>query len=543
MPAFPVYRRQILTIFHSHNLSYTFANGDNLFKNLSCTMDKQRVGLVGRNGIGKSILASIISGGVAPSSGDLVAPSNTAIFHQQSSVLPEEDVSIAEYLNMHHILEALDHIRMGSCSQKWFDLIGQDWDVESRLEKELINLRIPHDLLFPCRQLSGGQFARLALWKLFKQQSDLLILDEPSNHMDSLSKQWLINTMETFSGAILLISHDRKLLNTVDEIWELSSTGLEIYGGNYQFYTAKKQSEQLAIERQLVNIKKEKKHLDIQTQRNLEKAQQRATKGNKLRKSGSQAKMLLNGMKESAENSASNRSKLAHARSARLCQQEMLLTAKQDKWKSQRFNIQDNSYTTTARHSYLNGQLKFGNNIRLNLQLFYGEKVHIQGPNGCGKSTLLKTLLGKLPLREGDINTKGHFCYLDQNLTIIDPTLSALDNFCSHAQNVPTSEVRTLLAGIGFRGDNVFKPSSLLSGGETIKLAMLIVSHQTNHPVLLLDEPDNHLDLDSKTELARALRRYKTGFVLVTHDDSFAHDCGITRSYVMTDRGLGQERY
>ena len=131
---------------------------------------------------------------------------------------------------------------------------------------------------------------------------------------------------------------------------------------------------------------------------------------------------------------------------------------------------------------------------------------------------------------------------MDQNLTIIDPTLSALDNFCSHVQNFPISEVRTLLAGIGFRGDNVFKPSSVLSGGETIKLAMLIVSHQTNHPVLLLDEPDNHLDLDSKTELARALRRYKTGFVLVTHDDSFAHaDCGITRSYVMTDSGLGLE--
>ncbi|MYM59997.1 ATP-binding cassette domain-containing protein [Vibrio sp. OCN044] len=506
-------------------------------------MDKQRVGLVGRNGIGKSILASIISGGVAPSSGDLVAPSSTAIFHQQSSVLPEDDISIAEYLNMHHVLEALDHIRMGNCSQEWFDLIGQDWDVESRLERELINLRIPDDLLFPCRQLSGGQFARLALWKLFKQQSDLLILDEPSNHMDSSSKQWLINTMETFSGAILLISHDRKLLNTVDEIWELSSTGLEIYGGNYQFYTAKKQSEQLAIERQLVTIKKEKKHLDIQTQRNLEKAQQRATKGKKLRRSGSQAKVLLNGMKESAENSASNRSKLAHTRKTRLYQQELLLTERQDKWKTQKFNIQESSDTTTARHSYLNGKLKFGNNIRLNLQLFYGEKVHIQGPNGCGKSTLLKTLLGKLPLREGDINTKGHFCYLDQNLTIINPNLSVLDNFFSHVASIPHSDVRTLLAGIGFRGDNVFKPASVLSGGETIKLAMLIIGHQINQPVLLLDEPDNHLDLDSKTELASALRRYKTGYVLVTHDDNFAYDCGITRSYLMTDSGLDLEEH
>ncbi|RSD30115.1 ATP-binding cassette domain-containing protein [Vibrio pectenicida] len=527
-----------MAIFHAHNISYTFANGDNLFKNISCTMDKLRVGLVGRNGIGKSILASILSETVAPSSGTLIAPSSCSMYHQQPSIKPNDGMSIAQYLDKQHVLEALKHVEMGSCLQKWFDLIGPNWELELQLNQQLIDLGLPPDPNLLCSELSGGQLNRLILWKLFEQNNAFLILDEPSNHLDKPSKQWLIDCMQRFPGAILLISHDKELLSEVDEIWELSNTGLQVFGGNYHFFEEKKQSEQQAIERQLANIGRQKKHFTTQAQRNFEKAQQRASKSNKLRKSGSQAKILLNGMKENAENSASNRSKLTQLRKAQLQSQELQISTKQDKWKNQRFNVIKYSETLRTRISFLDGKLAFGSTAKLTLQLFHGEKIHLQGYNGCGKSTLLKTLLGELPLSEGHINTNGTFYYLDQHLTNINQTLSVLDNLCSQVKGINQCEARTLLAGIGFRGDSVFKSSKVLSGGEKMKLSMLIVSHQTNHPFLLLDEPDNHLDIDSKAMLADALRHYQGGFLLVSHDNDFAYDCSITRCYHMKDGGL-----
>ncbi|MBU2897752.1 ABC-F family ATP-binding cassette domain-containing protein [Vibrio hepatarius] len=527
-----------MAIFHAHNISYTFANGDNLFKNISCTMDKHRVGLVGRNGIGKSILASILSKKMAPSSGTLIAPSNCSMYHQQPSIKSNGGISIAQYLDKQHVLEALKHVEMGSCLQKWFDLIGPNWELELQLNQQLIELGLPPDPNFLCSELSGGQLNRLMLWKLFEQNNAFLILDEPSNHLDKQSKQWLIDSMQRFPGAILLISHDKKLLSEVDEIWELSNTGLQVFGGNYHFFEEKKQCEQKAIERQLTNIDRQKKHLTAQAQRNVEKAQQRASKSNKLRKSGSQAKMLLNGMKEKAENSASNRSKLTQLRKEQFRSQELQISAKQDKWKNQRFNVIKYSETLKTRILFLDGKLAFGNTAKLTLQLFHGDKVYLQGCNGCGKSTLLKTLLGEVPLSEGEINTSGGFYYLDQHLNNINQTLSVLDNLCSQVEGINQCEARTLLAGIGFRGDNVFKSSKVLSGGEKMKLSMLIVSHQTNHPFLLLDEPDNHLDVDSKTMLADALRHYQGGFLLVSHDNDFVYDSGIKQRYRMGHCGL-----
>lgn len=527
-----------MAIFDAHNIGYTFANGDTLFSNISCTMDKHRIGLIGRNGIGKSILSAILSGDISPSSGKVSAPSNFSIFTQERLTELEHGLTIAEYLEKHHILNALKHVQMGSCLEKWFEIIDQDWELESQLKQDLANLGLPPEPSFLCNELSGGQFTRLALWKRFRQSAELLILDEPSNHLDNTAKQWLIESMNVFSGAILLISHDRELLNQVEEIWQLSTTGLQVFGGNYDFYESQKYIEQQSIDKQLVNINRQKKQLDAQTQRNIEKAQQRAAKSNKLRRRGSQGKMLLNKMKESAENSLSNRSKLSQIKKTQLQCRERQLTTQQDRWKSQTFNVSSCQQTSNTRVLYLDGQLAFGTKAQLNLQLFSKDKIHLQGPNGCGKSTLLQTLSGKLSLSQGDVSTTSRFCYLDQHLTIIDQTRSVLDNFCLHVNGNSECSARTVLAGMGFRGDDVFKYAESLSGGEKIKLAMLIVSHHPKQPFLLLDEPDNHLDIDSKAILANALNDYQGGFLLVTHDCAFAHHSGVQQSYCMDHQGF-----
>lgn len=289
-----------MPVLQAFNVSHQFDNGDTLFQSISCSMTKRRVGLVGRNGIGKSLLASILAGETQPASGVVTAPSSFMMYRQQPSDLLSGQQSIAQFLGKDAVLHALKQIEQGDVSEHWFELVGEQWDIELKLKQQLAAMGLPQDPDFSCARLSGGQLARLQLWQLFENETELLILDEPSNHLDTQAKQWLIESMTHFSGAILLISHDRELLREMEEIWELSGLGLQVFGGNYDVYAEKKRTELQAIERQLAQVDKQKKRLAEQAQKNREKADQRAAQGNKLRKEGSQPKILLDGKKDSA---------------------------------------------------------------------------------------------------------------------------------------------------------------------------------------------------------------------------------------------------
>jgi ATPase subunit of ABC transporter with duplicated ATPase domains len=164
-------------------------------------------------------------------------------------------------------------------------------------------------------------------------------------------------------------------------------------------------------------------------------------------------------------------------------------------------------------------------------------KLHLQGGNGSGKSTLLKVLLGNTKPSGGDWHMNTATYYLDQHFGLVDESLSVLDNIGLLCPGVQQSNARTLLAGIGFRRDDVHRLASYLSGGEKMKLSMLMVSHQSEQPLLLLDEPDNHLDLDSKRVLASALNHYQGAFVIVSHDREFVQECGGNQTAMLTTNG------
>lgn len=518
-----------MPVLNAYNISHHFDNGELLFEHLSLSMNQHRVGLVGKNGVGKTILASILLGVIKPTSGVVSQPTSFAAYHQHASNLLTEECTIAQFLGKENILEALKHIEAGDCSPKWFDLVGDDWNLKVRLNQQLASMGLPQDPNFACARLSGGQLARLQLWQLFEQRVELLVLDEPSNHLDAQAKQWLIESMRLFEGAILLISHDRELLREVGEIWELSSLGLQVFGGNYDFYVAQKHTEIHALERQIASVDKQKRQLEQQAQRNREKAQQRAAQTNKLRKDSSQPKILLDAKKESAESSASNRKKSIQLRQVHLQQKEQALKSKQEHLKSQKLYLADGQSRSRKVVSIYEGVLLYGSALPISLQIFADDKVHLTGKNGCGKSTLLKTLLGYLPLFSGNLQVNTPFYYLDQDFGVVSDDVSLLNNLMLSCEGLQESDARTLLAGIGFRRDSVFRLGGVLSGGEKMKLAMLIVSHQATQPFLLLDEPDNHLDIDSKIMLAKALNHYRGGFILISHVQDFAVESGLNR--------------
>lgn len=516
-----------MPVLKAYNISHQFDNGETLFQQLSCSMTNNRVGLVGRNGVGKSILASILSGEQQPSNGTVTLPKSLAVYRQQPSQLLSGELSIAQFLGKDDVLNAIKRVESGDFSQHWFDVIMERWELPLQLSQQLKELGLPQDTGLPCAQLSGGQLTRLQLWQLFESEVELLILDEPSNHLDAHAKQWLMESMRAFKGAILLISHDRMLLREMDEIWKLSGLGLQVFGGNYNVYSKKKSAEKKAVERKLASVDKQRKKLEIQAQKNREKADQRAAQGIKLRKDGSQPKVLLDAKKDKATARSSNRSKNEQLRKAYLQDKDQSLKARKEQLKGQKFYLEGRPNHSRKVVSMLQGVLPFGSTKSISLQVYANDKIHLTGKNGSGKSTLLKTLLGEISLHQGELQLNTPLYYLDQHFGVIRAELSILDNLTQQCCGIRESDARTLLAGIGFRRDGVFRFGHMLSGGEKMKLAMLIVSHQPEQPLLLLDEPDNHLDLDSKVMLSQALCNYRGGFILVSHDHDFARESGV----------------
>ncbi|MGC9492473.1 ATP-binding cassette domain-containing protein [Vibrio genomosp. F10] len=524
-------------LFQANKLSYRFDNGEILFDNISCTFTHHRVGLVGRNGVGKSILAALLVKDRAPSSGHVALHTTVASYSQLPSTLLQSDTTIAQYLKLDEIILALESIELGECGSDLFALVEGRWTAKLDLEQQLTTLGLPKDVHFPCHLLSGGQLARLRLWQLFNEHVGLLVLDEPSNHLDREGRQWLVEQISLYPGGILLISHDRQLLRHMDRIWELSTLGLTQYGGNFDFYVEQKHQESSAIDRQLTSVTKQQKHLEVQAQKNKEKSDQRAAKGNKTRMKGGMPKIVLNQLRSRATANVSNRMKNEGGRRELLQEKASLLQARQEQLKEQKVYLSDGVKRSKSLVSIVNGLLPFGFCEPIDLQISHGVKLHLQGGNGSGKSTLLKVLLGHAKYADGTWSINTPMMYLDQHFGLLNERLSLLDNVCLLCDGVQHSEARTLLAGIGFRRDDVHRLANKLSGGEKMKLSMLVVSHQTEHPLLLLDEPDNHLDLDSKILLSRALNRYQGAFVIVSHDEEFVQECGVNSTFVLSMLG------
>ncbi|MDK9736827.1 ATP-binding cassette domain-containing protein [Vibrio sp. D404a] len=519
-----------MPFLQANNISHQFSNGDVIFENLSCVMTHSRVGLIGSNGAGKSLLASILLKLAAPYKGTVSEPKDFVFYQQQTDQAFQDIETIVEFLGVSKVLDALKKIASGDCDPYWFDVVGDSWSLEQQLKDDLLQLGLPQEPEFRCEKLSGGQRAKLLLWKAFDSECELLVLDEPSNHLDRESKQWLMDAMQRFEGGILLISHDRELLRNMNEIWELSTLGLRTFGGNYDDYTAQSEAEKKAVERQLNHNLKQQKLLEKQAQRNRDKAEQRAAQGAKQRKSGSQPKILMDAKKGKATANMANRLKNESVRRTHLDDKAQQLEARYARSKPQSLYLGQSDVRSKRVLSVIQGKLPFSEHEPITFQLYSNSKLYLEGKNGIGKSTLLNVLRGYQTLVDGELQVSAPVCYLDQHFGAIERSLSMLDNLTKACPHLNESEARTLLAGIGFRRNSVNRIAQVLSGGEKMKLAMLMVSHQFNQPILLLDEPDNHLDIESKVMLAKALMQYQGGYILVSHDQDFVHESGVNQS-------------
>jgi ATPase subunit of ABC transporter with duplicated ATPase domains len=380
------------------SVSHVLPDGRTLFSDLNHTLEQGPTGLVGRNGVGKSLLARILAGQVQPSSGRCLRSGSVHYLDQHVSTCA--DATVASLAGVDHILAAAQRIEAGSSEPADFDSVGDRWDARERLRDSLAHHGLGHlDASTPARALSGGEAVRVALIGAMLSDADFLILDEPSNHLDRAHRLALIDQLQHWTRGLLVISHDRQLLDTMTRTIELTSLGLRSYGGNYTFHAASKAQQRQHALHELERCKRERQR-DAQAMRaQCERQARKQARGKRQGKEANQAKILLDRQEERSERSTGTlRTQQAAAkRELDLRVRDAAQRLENDATIS--LHALPTLQAARRRVAELNAvQLPHvpQRTRRIDLSLYGQQRVGVTGPNGCGKTTLLKVLAGMI---------------------------------------------------------------------------------------------------------------------------------------------------
>jgi ATP-binding cassette subfamily F protein 3 len=474
---------------------------------------KDRTALVGRNGAGKSTLLKIIAGQLSYDSGEIIKPKDITIGYLAQDTGLESHLSIyEEMLTVFEPLRKLEQqlreieLKMSNPETfsesllKEYDQLQIEFKEKGGYQYEADTRSILSGLGFgdfdfstPVSSLSGGQKTRLALGKLLLSKPDLLILDEPTNHLDIETLSWLEQFLQSYPGAILIVSHDRYFLDkVVTQVYEVSRTTITKYKGNYSDY----------LQQKAENYERELKRY--------EKQQEEVAK-----------------LKDFIQRNIARASTTKRAQSRRKQLEKMTLMEKpngDEKTASISFEIERQSGNDVLKVNHVTLGYDPNEPIvkNINFSITRGESIALVGPNGIGKSTLLKAIVQKIKPLSGNIEYGSNVTigYYDQEQAELSSNKRVLNELWDDYPTKTEKEIRTILGNFLFSGDDVLKTVSTLSGGEKARLALAKLMLQKAN-FLILDEPTNHLDLDSKEVLENALIDYPGTILFVSHDRYF----------------------
>ncbi|MFD9425609.1 MULTISPECIES: ribosomal protection-like ABC-F family protein [unclassified Streptomyces] len=527
------------------NLSFAWPDDTPVFTDLSFTVTTGRTGLVAPNGSGKSTLLKLIAGELGPTTGS-VSVNGTLGYLPQSLPLTG-NLTVAEVLGIAAVIRALDAVESGDVSEEHFATIGDDWDIEERTRAQLDRLGLVGlELNRSLGTLSGGQVVSLGLAAQLLRRPDVLLLDEPTNNLDLEARHKLYDVLEDFNGCLLLVGHDRALLNRMERIAELSGDELRLYGGDFTEYQEAVRAEQEVAEKNIRNAEQELKREKREMQQARERAERRQSNAARNLKNAGLPRIFAGNMKRGAQESA-GRSGQMHA--SRVSEAKSRLDeAGRALREEQRLTLElPGTEVPAGRNLFLGegmqvhhaGQAVFADG-GVNLAIRGPERIALTGPNGAGKTTLLRLITGDLEPDSGEIACSGgRIAYLSQRLDLLDLDRTVAENFAAFAPGRAEAERMNLLARFLFRGARAHLPVSALSGGERLRatLACVLCAEPAPH-LLLLDEPTNNLDLVSAGQLESALNSYQGAFMVISHDERFLAEIGVNRWLRITDGAL-----
>lgn len=496
--------------------------------------------LIGANGQGKSILLRALHDlqqlqlQTQSSAHGQILWSTAHAYLAQLDRIDQQHQSIADALGITELAHCFNRIEQGTASVQDYDQVDALWHLPQQWQQMLTEAQLPTDLQFKVELLSEGQKTKLALCRLFLLKDHYLLLDEPSNHLDQHSRQWLIEQIRLHPMGCLVVSHDRELLNQAEQLYVLNSLGIQTYSCSYQQYQQQHALELDALQRRMQQDKRDVKQLKQQQHETRMKAEKRQQHANKARQNTSQAKVLLDYQKDQAQQSRSHLHRQLDRQMHRAEQQLSQTQQQLEIAKAQRFVL-----------GYLPPRIQHGEILRCNqvqlqhvqtqaihFALSASEKMHLCAANGMGKSSLLRLIDQRIPPRQGEIFIAGKTLYLDQNFSFLDKKLNAVDNLMQLDTTLLAVDWRRLLGQLGLKREKTLEPISQLSGGEQLKVALTAIRQLSNQvELLILDEPENHLDIESRLLLAQAIAAFPAAVLLVSHDDSFVSDCGIELRY------------
>lgn len=523
------------------DLSFAWADGTVVLDGLDAAFGTGRTGLIGVNGSGKSTLLKIIAGELRPASGTVAVDGEIGYLPQ--NLVLDGAATVADLLGIGTARAALHAIERGEATEENFAAVGDDWDVEERARAELDRLGLDRlDLDRTVPTLSGGEAVMVGLAAQFLARPDVLLLDEPTNNLDLDARRRLYDAVESWTGVLLLVSHDRELLDRVDEIADLRDGAIRTFGGNLTGY-----EELLAVEKEAAERTVRSAETDLRRQkRELEEAQvklaRRKRYGNKMYENKREPKIIMQERKRQAQVAAGkhrlmHEERLAGART-RLSEAEEAVRADAEIRVELPATRVPAGRTVVTATGLAAPEPETGTLTELIVR--GPERIALTGPNGSGKTTFLRMLTGeRVPAgTEVAIGVDG-VRYLPQRLDVLDDDLSVIDNVRVQAPSARVTDIRAGLARFLFRGARAEQRAGTLSGGERFRavLASLLLAEPAPQ-LLLLDEPTNNLDMASAAQLAQALSAYEGALIVVSHDLPFLRTLGLTR-WLRMDRASG----
>ncbi|MFN4017256.1 MAG: ABC-F family ATP-binding cassette domain-containing protein [Reyranella sp.] len=512
-------------------LTATTPDGRTLFANLDLSFDGGRTALVGRNGVGKTTLLEIVAGLLSPQAGTVSTTGTLGVLRQTVQVAPQETLG-----DLMGVAEALDVLRRAEEGRATADeLASADWTIEARIASTLrrVGLEVEPSTLLSA--LSGGQRTRAALGALILAEPDFILLDEPTNNLDREGRVSVIELLRTWRSGAIVVSHDRELLETMDAIVEMTSLGVTRYGGNWSHYRERKALELAAARHDLADAERRVAEVTRAAQARTERKARSDGAGQRKRAKGDMPRILAGARRNRAEATSGDNARLAERRRAQAVGEAA--AARQRIEILQPLSVALPSTGLAAGRTVLRlDSVSAGHGTHpaiidgLSFTVTGPERVAITGPNGSGKSTLIALVVGKISPRSGTVRMNADFAMLDQQVSLLDPSLSIRDNFLNLNPGADENACRAALARFMFRTDAALQIVSTLSGGQMLRAGLACVLGGTRPPaVLILDEPTNHLDLESIEAVEAGLRAYDGALLMVSHDEPFLEAVGTTR--------------